>query len=444
MSRILRRPMFRGGPASSDGVGITSGLNDGYATGGRVGFKKGEGFFDFLSPEVVNEDEIQQRINEGTLYPPVKRDASELLYLTGLGRLGGIGQGALKTAGKYPQVLDQYKRYVSGIKDPFVGGESMIVNAPGNITRPGMFTNAAIKEAVSPYVSGALGVGRSVYDKIKDYGLAIAGAGGLGYGGYKTYKNLTGGDKNKQDNKFNNQDDQDNQDNKDTTTLSQQPVKNDVKTIYEDLLPLFKEHLGPNSDEYTRQKYLELAKFGLNLLKPTPVGIKPSLMGSISSAAEKPLEGYQNILSREAQAEMVPKQLAMQAALSQAQLGQYGKNLKDLMNLGYTRDQALGILTKADSAAMQKEMELRVNDLSTKLADLPSFKENKTIKQNPLILDQLAETIIKYKLPRGAITKILPENKADRKTGEFYFDPNTGAAGKYKNGRLYLPGEAGY
>ena len=39
MSRILRRPMFRGGPASSDGVGITSGLNDGYATGGRVGYK---------------------------------------------------------------------------------------------------------------------------------------------------------------------------------------------------------------------------------------------------------------------------------------------------------------------------------------------------------------------------------------------------------------------
>ena len=36
MSRILRRPLFRGGPASSDGVGITSGLNNprqGYADG---------------------------------------------------------------------------------------------------------------------------------------------------------------------------------------------------------------------------------------------------------------------------------------------------------------------------------------------------------------------------------------------------------------------------
>ena len=37
MSRILRRPMFRGGPVDSRGTGITSGLMD----GGRVGYNKG-------------------------------------------------------------------------------------------------------------------------------------------------------------------------------------------------------------------------------------------------------------------------------------------------------------------------------------------------------------------------------------------------------------------
>lgn len=36
MSRILRRPMFRGGQVESSGTGITSGLDEGYATGGRV------------------------------------------------------------------------------------------------------------------------------------------------------------------------------------------------------------------------------------------------------------------------------------------------------------------------------------------------------------------------------------------------------------------------
>jgi hypothetical protein len=39
MSRILRRPMFRGGPVSSYGTGIASGL--GYNTGGRVGYSNG-------------------------------------------------------------------------------------------------------------------------------------------------------------------------------------------------------------------------------------------------------------------------------------------------------------------------------------------------------------------------------------------------------------------
>ena len=36
MSRILRRPMFRGGPVDSRGSGITSGLAD----GGRVGYNQ--------------------------------------------------------------------------------------------------------------------------------------------------------------------------------------------------------------------------------------------------------------------------------------------------------------------------------------------------------------------------------------------------------------------
>ena len=38
MSRILRRPMFRGGPVSSYGTGIATGL--GYEDGGRVGYSK--------------------------------------------------------------------------------------------------------------------------------------------------------------------------------------------------------------------------------------------------------------------------------------------------------------------------------------------------------------------------------------------------------------------
>ena len=41
MSRILRRPMFRGGPVDSRGTGITANL--GYNNGGRVGYSNGGG-----------------------------------------------------------------------------------------------------------------------------------------------------------------------------------------------------------------------------------------------------------------------------------------------------------------------------------------------------------------------------------------------------------------
>ena len=46
MSRILRRPMFRGGPVSSYGTGIASGL--GYNDGGRVGYSSGGTGLEFL------------------------------------------------------------------------------------------------------------------------------------------------------------------------------------------------------------------------------------------------------------------------------------------------------------------------------------------------------------------------------------------------------------
>jgi len=46
MSRILRRPMFRGGPVSSYGTGIASGL--GYNDGGRVRYSNGGTGLDFL------------------------------------------------------------------------------------------------------------------------------------------------------------------------------------------------------------------------------------------------------------------------------------------------------------------------------------------------------------------------------------------------------------
>jgi len=191
MPKTLRRPMFRGGPVNSEGTGITSGLDQGYETGGRVGFKEGEGLFDFFSPEVVSEDEAQQRINEKTLYPFQKRNPEEILPFIPAGRLAGIGQGALKTYGKYPQVLDQFKRYITKKEVPdFIAGPKGV----SPYQAPGFGTNAAIKEAIAPYLSGAKELAMSGLSKVKDYGLGLTGVGGLGYGIYKGLGGGEGGD----------------------------------------------------------------------------------------------------------------------------------------------------------------------------------------------------------------------------------------------------------
>ena len=54
MSKILRRPMFRGGPVNSYGTGIASGLAD----GGRIGFYRGGGTSYLTLPEPVTSTPI--------------------------------------------------------------------------------------------------------------------------------------------------------------------------------------------------------------------------------------------------------------------------------------------------------------------------------------------------------------------------------------------------
>ena len=84
MSRVLRRPMFRGGIADSEGVGITSGLNDGYATGGRVNLQRGgisriPGIDDLSQVGIYQPPSINfAAINPDTGLPYTQRDRLNL------------------------------------------------------------------------------------------------------------------------------------------------------------------------------------------------------------------------------------------------------------------------------------------------------------------------------------------------------------------------------
>jgi hypothetical protein len=217
--------------------------------------------------------------------------------------------------------------------------------------------------------------------------------------------------------------------------------KQDFKTIYEDLLPIFRASVGPDQDEYTRQKYLELAKFGLNLLKPTPAGVPSSFLSSAAAAAEKPLEGYGNILERERQAAKVPEALALQQAMKLSEPGTVGKAIRDLIQTGAAKNEkeALNIYLKGDSSSQKKQA---MEEKDRIVSRLQGYEELKGIKSQAII-DQLADLIFEdkglaYKI-KGERSKYKPEALEE---GAIYIDK--GKIVKYKKGLFYTPSEPGF
>src|SRR5210317_711503 len=120
---------------------------------------------------------------------------------------------------------------------------------------------------------------------------------------------------------------------------------NDLKTMYEDLLPLFKSELSADEDELKRQKYLELAKFGANVLAQ-PGG---DLIGSIGRAAAPSIEGLTRVAETKRKTDAGAKAMALEAALKQMDPGQLRKNYKDLISLGYTPEEAKKYLVEQGS-----------------------------------------------------------------------------------------------
>ena len=85
----------------------------------------------------------------------------------------------------------------------------------------------------------------------------------------------------------------------------------DVKTIYEDILPLLQSTLGVDDSELNKQRYLELAKFGASLMAQ-PGG---SLTRAIGAAAQEPLEGLTRIAETKRQGKRKPAEAAINVAL---------------------------------------------------------------------------------------------------------------------------------
>jgi len=210
----------------------------------------------------------------------------------------------------------------------------------------------------------------------------------------------------------------------------EQPAKSDLKTVYEDLLPLFSKELGASEDEFSRQKYLELAKFGLNLLRQ-PGGLpggKSDLLGAIAASAEKPLEGYQAIISKEQQAKRLPKALALEAAMKISDSSDISKKIKSLAQISGLSEQqvAKSFITTGESSL--KSITSTAESLAEDVGKLPALKIATTMQEAGISISQVK------KLPKDTKGNIV----GDKVNEGFYYD-NDGTLYKFGKDKKLQP-----
>ena len=385
MSRILRRPMFRGGPASSDGVGITSGLNN-----PRQGYKEGP------TDEGVQQDE----------YSPIVQDIlgiKDWLKLKGATAVDTVFNVPVNKASEY---ITGYNPGLSAVRQMQQKGDPTFAKYDPDkayfFNTPTEARKGTIKQNIE-------------YQKEK----AKTNAGKL---------NLY------------------------TEPTEEITQKYTLPTLEQDIdsySKLLLDKAGSDKDEYTRQKYLTLAKFGFNLLKPTPAGIKPSLLSSIATAAEKPLEEYGNISMQESKEGRASRQLAAQLAFQKHMPGNMAKGVQDLMSVNpkMTVEEAINIVTTGkNKAALEKEERLAIDETRKRLELNPNLKG--LVEKDPASLNLFAKLIEKGGIDDTQIKGDVDKYNKYVENSYYYNVPNplTGLkeVARYSKGKFYYRGEPGF
>ena len=206
---------------------------------------------------------------------------------------------------------------------------------------------------------------------------------------------------------------------------------NDLKTMYEDLLPLFKSELSADEDELKRQKYLELAKFGANILAQ-PGG---DLVGSIGRAAAPSIEGLTRVAETKRRSDAAAKAMALEAALKQMDPGQLRKNYKDLISLGYTPKEAKKYLVEQGSGTREAT---RQNIIERRAKSFYNDGITKTETGG----ERAAETISKFNIDLSSVSK-LPESQDDLDVGQYYIKDD-GSVRRFDGEKLLTPSDEGF
>ena len=377
-NRVLKRPMFRRGGMANQG--IMSGLVDrtGYKEGGNIQ-EDSRNFFEKMigmPPDNMTRAEAEKFLYPNTLAGGSKRlftNTNDLIYNYGVRPIMNLGAYITGIGGEGLGTFDTIDTVERQI-DTFSG---TVRDDKGNIVS----TN--VKE--DPDANPNDGTTKKTTEE----------KGGKGTGG--------------------------------TGDLSE----SDLKTVYADLLPMFKETLGVDDEDFKKDAYLQLARFGTNLMAQ-PGG---SLTAAIGRAAEKPLEGVGEIISAKRAAERRPKELALQAALRETEPGSIGKSVRELMKLGYTKDAAIkAVVERGGGEATLAAVKARVIDGDTDA--LLEITDNKSDAR------KIAKQMYKYGIDYSDIEGKLPDKVEEYIEGAYYVDK--GKLKRHSKGKLYSVGEKGF
>lgn len=200
--------------------------------------------------------------------------------------------------------------------------------------------------------------------------------------------------------------------------------KSDTETI-KDYMDMFKTALAEDPDAVRRQKYLQLAQFGTSLLAQ-PGG---DLTAAIGKAAAPALAGLGKIQEREQDIATKAKLLGVEAAMKKGQLAQ---NIQDLVDLGYSREEAIKKIVEEGSgsatrqATEQRAREKLTDDIST-THGIPSATASR-----------ISGKIFASGIP-DYFYELIPTNPTQEDVGKYFYDKK-GNIGKLvvKDGKFGL------
>jgi hypothetical protein len=370
MSRILKRPMFRKGGTPNEG--IMSGLKEtrpGYATGVGPGLEQiiaGEKLKMSGKP-YYTEPYIQDKFGDYTsrFFANPKMDMAEL---------GGYG----------------------------------FIEAPQSAEETGImkFIQTQPEEAYELFKKGELG--GTDYSKKQAEQIKAAEEAGLGID-FKLPEIKTEPTKEPKP---------------EPKVGPEKAPKSDTDTI-KDYMDMFKTALAEDPDEIRRQKYLQLAQFGANLLAQ-PGG---DLAAAVGKAAEPSLAGLAKIQERKQDVATKAKLLGVEAAMKKGQLAQ---NIQDLVDLGYSREEAIKkIVEEGSGSATRQATEQKAREQLTSYI-------SETHGMPSATASRISGKVFASGIP-DYLYDLIPSNPTQEDVGKYFYD-KVGNVGKLvvKDGKFGL------